>query len=171
MATKKTDRSALIAELLHPYRDFSYSAGHGLGPTIEWALVAGAAEITADALLENPDSNFWRCKFPLESGSDGAAIRWLRETMAGDAEADARFDAYALVPGCETPRRTAEAVRWMIQRKFTAAQAIAALNIQGVDSPLSQLDYVSPYVRERLIRAFPASARASLREKYCDYID
>ncbi len=171
MLTKTTNREDLVAELLQPYRSFDATAGHGLGPTVEWALVNGAAEIAADALLANPGTDYWRCQFPLETSADGAALRWLRETLAGDADADARFDAYARVPGCEVPRRTAEAVRWMLQHKFTATQAIAALNVDSVDSPLSRLQDVSLHVRERLIRSFPAEARARLQASYCDYID
>jgi hypothetical protein len=155
MLTKTSDRKDLIAQILSPYRDFYVSAGHGRGDTVEWALVSGAAEIAADALLANPDSDYWRCELPLETSGDGAALRWLRETLASNPDADKHFDQYARVPGCEIPRRTATAVRWLIQRQFTATQAIAALAVDGVDSPLARVEEVSPHVRERLIRAFP----------------
>ena len=171
MLTKTKDRQNLVAQLRATYTAFDVADGHGRGLTIEWALVTGAAEIAADALLANPESDYWRCEFPLETSGDGAALRWLRETLSGDVDADARFAAYARTPGCEVPRRTADAVRWMIQRNLTAAQAISALNIDSVDSPLAQLEDVAPHVRERLIRALPAAARAHLRETSCDYIE
>jgi hypothetical protein len=169
--TKTTDRQNLLAQLLAPYAFFEVSAGHGRTATIEWALVTGAAAITADALLANPGSDFWRCEFPLEASGDGAALRWLRETLAGDPEADKNFDQYARVPGCEIPRRTAEVVRWLIQQRFTATQAIAALSGDSVDSPISQVEEIPAYVRERLICAFPPDARDALRASFCDYVD
>lgn len=166
MPTRTTDRDELVAQLLAPYRNFDMSGGHGRGPTVEWALVTGAAEITAGALLSNPGSDFWRCAHPLETGSEGAAVRWLRESLAGDAQADQHFDSYARVPGCEVPRRTAEAVRWLIQHNYNAAQAVAALNPDG-DSPLSNVADIPAYVRERIIRGLPAHRRDAARESYC----
>jgi hypothetical protein len=170
MITKTTNRDALVAQLLAPYRDFDTSAGQGRGPTIEWALVAGAAEITADALLSNPGSDFWHCAYPLETSSDGVALRWLRESLAGDAMADHHFDGYARTPGCEVPRCTAEAVRWLIQHKYSAAQAVAALNPDG-DSPLKNVDDIPAYVRERIVRGLPAHRRDVARESYCFDVD
>lgn len=170
MLTNTTNRDELVAQLLAPYRDFDTSAGQGRGPTVEWALVTGAAEITADALLSNPSSDFWRCAHPLETGSDGAALRWLRESLAGDAQADQHFDSYARVPGCEVPRLTADAVRWLFQNNFTAEQAVAALSFVG-DSPIAKVNDIPAYVRERIIRGLPSHRRDAARLSYCFDVD
>lgn len=166
--TPTKDRAALIAELLTPYGKFVRTVGHDMNCSAEWALVSGAAEMAADALLAHPGSDYWRCEYPLETAGDGAALRWLRETLDENPAADEHFDAYARTPGCEVSRKTAEITRWFFQSRFCAFSAIAYASPDG-DYPIHD-DFAS-HVRERLIAGLPdylQEEATSLANNYTD---
>lgn len=166
--TRTKNRAELVAELLSPYKKFTKTVGHDMDCTAEWALVCGAAEIAANTLLSYPGSDYWRCAYPLETAGDGAALRWLRETLDEDPDADGRFGAYARTPGCDVSRKTADITRWFFQSRFSALSAIAYASPDG-DYPIHE-DF-APHVRERMILGLPAYLREEARWLANNYTD
>ena len=164
-----TDREALVAALKAPYNFLPTTTGHGGSMTGAWAYICGSAEVTADALLGNPDSGYWRTEFPLENCSVGVVLKLMRESETDAEGAQARFAAYAQTPGCETARRIADYSDWLLNNESRSVATAAAYLVDGPDN--EQPEFMPEYVRERILRGVPFANRHVVNTARIDYID
>ncbi len=170
---KTSNRDELVTQLRAPYSfmKLEHKKNNDGDKTFIAALIDGAIENVADALLLNPESDFWRNKNPVEDDADGEVIKWFRGVNTKADDAEEKFAAYACVAGCENAKNTARIVRWMIEQNFRADDAIAYTSKKGgyrIDDDFPE------YIRERiLLGAYPdrtkrAEARKELKNDYND---